>query len=247
MVAIARSRALFPVILAAMILWPSLTLAQAPAQAPSQAKVKPKSGSSAVYVSVHGGWAILHNTEVGPYIPYFDVEPDAEVAFDSGENWGGAIGYLSDKSWRLEFEVAHRSNTFDLVAWNRIDKEGIFPTSGTIKTRSYMVNYVFGDLHSKDDFHVFVGAGLGGAQFELKNVTDSDGVLVSGDDFSIAIQFLVGVEYALTKNVGVSIGYKLFGSVVNTRADDGQPGIGGERVRFPVWWSSFLVGLSYKF
>ena len=240
MVAIARSRALFPVLLAAMILWPSLTAAQA--------KDDDGGETHSIYFNLQGGWAIMHNSEVSRFSSFYTVEPDAEAAFDSGATVSGAIGVTDSKKWRIELEAIHWSNQFDDIQWNRFFKFGNFATSGEIETLAYMANFVFiGEIEQASDFNFYVGVGIGVAHFKLKNVSDSDGALFSGSDTSFAGQFFLGVEYPVTENVAVTLGYRIFGSAISTHADTGQPEIGGDRVRFPVSTSSLLAGISFKF
>ena len=246
MVAIARSGALFHIVLAAMILWPNLAHAGHEPEAPPHAQDEPAALPAAVYFSLRGGWALMHDSEFGPYDPFDTLEPDAEAAFDSAATWGGAIGYRTGGGWRFEFEVTHRSHAFDDVQWNLFGKFGNFRTSGKLDSLAYMVNAI-GEFSPMGNYQVFMGLGVGAAHFELKNVSDSDGALFSDSDTYIAGQFLIGVEYALTENVAMSFSYKYFGSLFTTHADPGQPNIGGELIRIPVDSSSFLLGVSYYF
>jgi len=197
------------------------------------------------YAGLHGGLNITHDGDVDEFF-FFDSTTVGRARYDSGSAVGGSLGYKSPSSWRLELEATYRRNAFDKIDWSHFSKIGSFETTGDVASLAFMAN-VFWDIDTGTKWTPSLGAGLGVVQVTFDDVSDADGPLFDETETGVGFQMGIGVGYALTEALTLSLDYRFFVAFVSPTADLGQPGIGGEEFNMEYTNSAFLLGLRYQF
>jgi outer membrane protein OmpA-like peptidoglycan-associated protein len=123
--------------------------------------------------------------------------------YDAG--WLGAFsaGYAWANGLRAELEYGHRSNAVDTL--------GGGGANGDVHVNSLMVNAIYA-FPTRGWLQPFIGLGLGGARVKLDSVMPlgSTATAVNNSDWAPAAQGIVGVEYPLDDNLGLSLSYRYF-------------------------------------
>ena len=139
--------------------------------------------------------------------------PSSFDSFDFDTGWAalGTVGYGFEKNWRVEFEVGYRSNDVEpyIAGWAPNAEAAMamnqFPYS--IRTAefdewTFMVNVVYDvPLTDKLDLNIGVGAGADFADFD-------DSSSVNDDDWNFAYQGIVGLSYALSDRLDLTLTYR---------------------------------------
>jgi len=114
--------------------------------------------------------------------------------FDMGYYVGGTAGYKIDNGLKFEFEVAYRSNDFDLFRGKTAE----------VNSFSVMGNMLY-DIDLGPGYSLSLGGGVGTARVGF----DSD--FFSGKrDWVFAFQGLAEIEAMVSDDIGVFAGYNYF-------------------------------------
>ena len=114
--------------------------------------------------------------------------------FDMGYYVGGAAGYKIDNGLKFEFEVAYRSNDFDLFRGKTAE----------VNSFSVMGNMLY-DIDLGPGYSLSLGGGVGTARVGF----DSD--FFSGKrDWVFAFQGLAEIEAMVSDDIGIFAGYNYF-------------------------------------
>lgn len=166
----------------------------------------PNIASAEKYFSIFGGYTDADNLD-------FQVAPGTVSSeFDSGYGFGLAVGKrLGDPGasnrWRLEGELAYRSNDIKSHKLDGADLEGAF---GEITSRSLMVNALI-DFNAQSSFSPYIGAGLGFADVSADGfgVSAIQDVLDDGETV-LAYQLIAGAGYDVSPNTELFLEYRYF-------------------------------------
>lgn len=240
-----------PFLAAALWLTPGAAHAQqTPSAQPPPAEQQPprrEPYGAGIYFGVHGGANGTHSASIDEFRLFSAFIPDGEAEFDIDFAAGGVIGYKTGGTWRAELEVTHRENAFNEIEWSATGKAGTFKTAGSVNSLAIMFNSIW-DLRTSSKLRPSLGFGVGIAQVELVDVTDSDGLLFDDEEVNFAFQAIAGLSFAITERVTASMNYKYFVSSITTNIDAGQPAsIADDRVTIIYTNSAFMLGLSYRF
>jgi outer membrane protein OmpA-like peptidoglycan-associated protein len=131
--------------------------------------------------------------------------------FDTGWAALGTIGYGFEKNWRVEFEVGYRSNDVDAYfagkpSYIALEEQISLPMyntrNGEFDEWTFMVNVIYDvPLTDKLDLNIGVGAGADFADFD-------DSSSVNDDDWNFAYQGIVGLSYALSDRLDMTLTYR---------------------------------------
>jgi opacity protein-like surface antigen len=171
---------------AGLLLASGLTLA-----APATAQVA--ADDSRWYLTLNGGWSGLRDASA-TLQPPTGASTTGDLKMGSGYLIGGSIGYRIDPSWRIEGELAYRTNGVDTTTVAGLDAK---QNDGDLASLAFMFNgfYDFeGWQTSFAHFRPFVGAGLGWAQ-EIDTDLTIGGVSREFSGNRFAYQLLAGVNW----------------------------------------------------
>ena len=159
----------------------------------------------------------------------FDFNLDHET--DWSQHLG--LGYAFSNNFRLEGELAHRFNQYEV--------NGTGFDDGDVHAWSAMAN-LFYDFNRGGRIEPYVGVGVGGVRF---NNTVRDGAITMGEeDTVLGYQGLLGVAIGLTEQLDLDIGYRYFAADgSNYELDDGS----GRNFDMDYQQQSVTMGLRYQF
>jgi opacity protein-like surface antigen len=132
-------------------------------------------------------------------------DPDVSVAGATGEldlddGFAGtaAVGW-NIRAFRVEAEAGYRINDFEL----NFGGPGVLTADGDLEALSGMAN-LFYDFAIGDRWSIYIGGGVGAAYttVEVEDETENDTVL--------AFQGMVGVGYAMSDDLTLTVGYRAF-------------------------------------
>jgi len=146
---------------------------------------------SGLYLKGGAGWNHLQDADAA----------GAEAEFDEGYNVTGAVGY-DYGDWRSEMEVTYRNNDLDNVT-------GLATAGGEVQSTAFMVNGYY-DIPVNAPVKPYVGAGIGLAHVNAKDLTAGGVTFADEDDNVFAYQAMAGVEYAMGPQVDLFTEYKYF-------------------------------------
>jgi len=124
------------------------------------------------------------------------------VSFDTG--WAGlaTIGYGFERNWRVEFEAGYRDNDTDTFFLGKNANQIDLTRSGNLTEWSFMANAIYDvPLASKLDLNVGIGVGADLAKFK-------DGATVDDQDWNFAYQAIVGLSYAVSDRLDLTLTYR---------------------------------------
>ncbi len=208
-----------------------LSMSQAQAQTPGW------------YIGLEGGWSHLDDISTSDGGTAFQLSP-AE-----GFGVGGDLGYSFGRM-RLEGEVSWRRNDAGSFG-NIIDSRSGFPSvvppggenaSGNINTLAFMGN-VYYDFLPLNQFHPYVGAGVGAARLSLDSIGVAGFPLVDDSDVAFAYQGILGISYTINTNWSTSLDYRYFGTTgahINDR-------FGGRGFDADTGSHNIMLGIAFHF
>jgi len=175
-----------------------------------------KSASAQVggYIGIWGGYTISPDASSG-------ADHYSDFNLDIQETWvvGAKIGYTPPqlKYFAFEFEYSYLKPDINssVIDWYGSDFVAV---EGDVKLNNFMFNTIV--KYPQGRFHPYVGAGLGlsytdmsaTATQRISGVTSSASV---GKDYtSFAWQLLTGIEFDITNNLSVDIGYHYFATEI---------------------------------
>ncbi|MFO7570577.1 MAG: outer membrane beta-barrel protein [Smithellaceae bacterium] len=155
-----------------------------------------------VGASSGGGKAHYENAAwSGDYIDY-------EIVTDPGYLVGAKFGWqtpFTKKALALELEYNHIANNFKDVQVDTPYGSFESPSDGNFRANLLMFNALA--RYPDGWFHPYVGGGVGAALVKLADMTQP--YLISGADKTRpAYQFLIGVDFDITRNLILGVGYK---------------------------------------
>ena len=178
-----------------------------------------------LYFSAAGGVSLLQNADNSNIMPPVDVTS----TYDGGWAIGGAVGYALPTGLRLEAEVAYREVSLDEL---KIAEDGglgvalvgaplngvTTPADGRETALSVMGN-IWYDIDTGTPLTPYLGGGIGFARIPLDEVSVGGVEIVNDRDTVFAYQLGVGLAYALTDHVSVTVDYRFFGTTPATFTD----------------------------
>ena len=109
---------------------------------------------------------------------------------------------------RIELEYSRRSNQLDKVKFI----EGSFQGDGDVTADSLLINF-FGVYHDNKRWAPYFGVGIGVARMEASDLKVTGQSMASGSGTVLAYQLGTGIDYSLTKNLNLDLGYRFFSTV----------------------------------
>jgi OmpA-OmpF porin, OOP family len=209
------------------------------------------------YVAVDGGMAWTANLTytvgyTGCY-PYYCGYPSYynAVTYDLGYSAGVQVGYAFGGP-RVEFEYNYRNNGASTIATT----VGTQSASGSLTSNNFMVNVLY-DFDTGSQWTPYIGLGLGVADVSANSIKANAAVpnssFLDGTSSKFAVQFIFGVEYAVSDKIGVTIDWRgLWASNTNFNygigCTSGTTGcIQTGTTNYDYWNGALNVGLRIKF
>lgn len=109
---------------------------------------------------------------------------------------------------RIELEYTRRSNPLDQVKF----AEGSFKGNGNLTADSLLVNF-FGVFRDDRPWSPYVGLGIGAARIDASDLKVTGQPLGNSSVVVFAYQFGTGLDYTLTRQLSLDLGYRFFGGV----------------------------------
>jgi len=189
------------------------------------APVMAKAETSPLYLQFGGGLSLLEDSD------FSGSGNTTGTDFNSG--WGvyGAVGMGIFDSVRAELELAHRRNTADTL-------------NGALKASSLFAN-IYYDFGSLWGFSPYVGAGIGGAKIDARNVGPLGGGNGTADDSetTLAYQGIIGMSAPISYNWKFIADYRY----MSTFDDPSFSTTTGRSVDGEYTDHLFTVGFRYSF
>ncbi len=159
------------------------------------------------YVGAFVGGDVLMDAKSSDTLGDFGFEFDPALLGSAVIGWdlepGNPVG-----NGRIELEYTRRNNRLDKVKF----VEGSFTGGGNVTTDSLLVNF-FGVLHDNGRWSPYAGAGFGAARIEASGLKVAGQPMGSGSNIVFGYQLGAGVDYALTDNLNLDLGYRFFSSI----------------------------------
>ena len=168
-----------------------------------------------VYVAATGGVAIPNDapTTFADNVPGVGSTKQ-DIGLNAGWLAGARVGWQTPftKRWlAMEVEYNHIENKFDTSKIYTINSTSL-TADGKAKLDLVMLNLLA--RYPEGRFHPYIGGGGGYANVQLNDITSSftgsNGALqtASGSKGVFAYQILAGIDFDITKNFFVGVGYK---------------------------------------
>ena len=173
------------------------------------------------YIQGDGGAMIVEDQS----IDVNGVNDDAQADYDTGFDFGAAVGY-DFGAFRVEAEGSYRAANVDEVSAGgqglQIDPVGqpggrngrltnqTAPALWEINALSFMLNGMF-DFGSDDGIQAFAGGGIGVARVDMNAQFDERGPGAYDDsDTGLAWQLLAGLRVPLSDSLDIGLKYRYF-------------------------------------
>lgn len=170
--------------------------------------LKSASAQSVGYVGIWGGYTI------SPDAQWEDANFNQDL--DIQETWavGFKMGYTLPhaKYIAFEFEYFYWAPDVDRTVLGQVGPASA-AVEGDVKLHNFMFNVIA--KYPEGIFHPYIGAGIGCAYVDKADLSSSiGGVSYATSDSNYATAFawqiLAGVEFSITKNLAVDLGYRYY-------------------------------------
>ena len=195
------------------------------------------------YVSLQGGRTFLLDSTISGSRDDLGVTTDA-VKLSDANIVSGAIGYSNKADWRFEGEAT----------WQQFDVDQILDVTSNFVTGEGDID-VFGvgfngfyEFRSTASVTPYIGAGLGAVYLKANDVRSPGRSTSSEEAFAPRGQAMVGVDFDVSEDIALTLGYRLQGigviSASHTKANgssfDGQ----SENI---IYLHNVTAGLRFSF
>lgn len=199
--------------------------------ATTTATTSPASASSSgvesykLYVKLGGGYNHTNRSE-------YTVR---QATFTDSAGATGAIGLQLNENFRVEGEMAYRTNQVDYFK----NANGTYASAsgGDISSMAFMANGYY-DFSTDSGIKPYIGAGIGMAQVDAE-FENFGAVLESTSEVLFAYQGIVGSNFEISDNFGLFLEYKYFATSDMAIGAAGQEGnydnhsvFGGVKINF---------------
>jgi opacity protein-like surface antigen len=167
-----------------------------------------------IYIAATGGLAIPNTatTTFADNVPGVGSTTQ-DISLNMGWLAGARIGWQTPftKRWfAFEVEYNHIENRFDTGKIYTIANTSLVP-DGKVKLDLVMLNFLA--RYPTGRFHPYMGLGGGYADVQLTDITSGFGAAsalytTGGSKWVFAYQLLAGIDFDITKNVFMGVGYK---------------------------------------
>ena len=141
---------------------------------------------------------VVVDTELQAAVPLL-AGFDDKLKFDTGWAADVTIGYGFEKNWRVELQLDYRKNDFKDLFF--AGKNNLVADKGDLTEYSAMINVIYDvPLTDKLDLNIGVGAGADHARFKEAGFKDGD--------TRFAVQGIVGLSYAVSKRLDLTLTYR---------------------------------------
>lgn len=159
---------------------------------------------------------------------------DDDVDLDAGFVGLGSVGYDFNSGFRAEVELGYRANDVDGIT-------GTSGGSGDVDAATLMGNVLF-DFNLGGRLKPYLGLGIGAARVDFDGVGPVGGTEIDDDDYGLAYQGIVGLSYALSDRLTLTVDYRyLEAPQLTYRTDSGLNVDANYRTH------SVLAGLRFNF
>lgn len=189
------------------------------------------SGLYQPYIAVQAGISVLPDSDFA----YTSIRTQ-EASFDTGYGMSIKFGTQVDQL-RIEAQVQYAENDLDEVVANGTNNNA----SGELAVTALTANAVW-VMAPREDFHPYVGAGVGVADLSINNAQLPNSVFIDDSDTVFAYQFIAGVELAMSPQVAVYAGYHYLAT-----SDPEFETADGDTLRTEYSAHRIAAGLRYSF
>jgi opacity protein-like surface antigen len=197
-----------------------------------------ENSNTGFYVGISGGYVIPQSLSITPKESGDTGKFDATL--DNGFLVGVKAGWntpFTNRIMALEMEYNYIRNNFDNSKYiPEIDGT----LDGTVSVHALLFNVKA--RYPEGRFHPYVGAGLGWALVQVGDLKTSDSTMPGQSGNAFCWQLLAGLDFDITPNFGVGIGYKYLAT---------SPTIGssGNKLYLDTDYRTSIVtlGLTYTF
>ncbi len=193
------------------------------------------------YLFVHGGASWLSDQNFSTLAGEFDFE------YDTGYAAGGGVGFdfgplYQGVSLRSDLEITLREYDVKTYTVNGTTDNSGQGQAGSI---GVMANF-YGYIPTESPLAPYFGIGVGFAEVAFEEYSDTTRELILDDNDSVfAYQLIAGADYALTRELLISLDYRFFATEdPELRTFDS---INVEDVEVDNRTHSVLIGLRYLF
>ena len=179
-------------------------------------------------VELQNDWYVIPNVGMSSIVDYTEVfEGDLiSVKFDSGTNYGFAIGKRTSDSFRWQFDYSNVTNDIETVGINGLSSSvndlanalGADTGSADIEQTALMLSAIwdFGDESST--FNPYLGLGIGQVCIDVTVdfTLDGSSYSISAWEWDTAYQAIAGFRMDLSPTSDLQIGYRY----LNVDTDD---------------------------
>ena len=193
-----------------------------------------KSADGKMYASINAGITILNDIGVSASASGggYTLTATADLTFDEGASFGGAVGYVISDFVRTELALGFENIEHDKIkgtvditsASSTTSITGEAGITGEIDAFTALANVILTPLGNKTLFGAsvtpLVGAGIGFVDWESE-ITQIDTQTVNGteDDTDLLVSIMAGLEYTSSQQVTWAIKYR------HAWADTGKNGV----------------------
>jgi opacity protein-like surface antigen len=208
------------------------------------------------YVSGFGGWSGSGDNE--NYAGLIAAKYSADVSFNTGTIFGGAIGYEFGENllgvFRMEVEGSYRDfeakSTAPFVDASLAYK-AVSPIHGDVTKTDVLVNIVQDFDLGWSPFRPFLGAGFGVAMVDTDLALTPAGrtYVINGSDTVFAWQLSAGLELAITEGLKAYGEYRVMGNGATTvpLTSSVVPATTGTMSSDSLWSQHLILGLRLLF
>jgi len=183
-----------------------------------------ENSNTGFYVGISGGYVIPQSLSITPKESGDTGKFDATL--DNGFLVGVKAGWntpFTNRIMALEMEYNYIRNNFDNSKYiPEIDGT----LDGTVSVHALLFNVKA--RYPEGKFHPYIGGGLGYAYMSVGDITETayDGsgsaVIAGQSGGGFCWQFLAGLDFDITPNFGVNIGYKYFATKPTVGSKNGD-------------------------
>lgn len=134
-----------------------------------------------------GGYGAMNYTHDG------NANGADKMVYDLGFGVGAMAGFAMTNGFRLEGEIAYRSNDIDTI--------GGVPVGLDMTSWAFMANALY-DINTQSSIRPHIGGGLGVARATVESGS------LEYNDTVLAAQFIVGIDYYVAPDLALAIDFR---------------------------------------